>query len=95
MEPNRDCPRFARCSVNNCPLTAKYPDWPTHPDDPERRCTFGKTRRLRIAARYPGALRYGGLKSREYNGKLREERLTPEQRAERAERLERARQNSR
>ena len=60
MEPNRECPRFHHCSVNNCPLDSGYPDYDTSPLDKERRCTLGKTVRLRIAAKYPGELKYGG-----------------------------------
>lgn len=60
MEPNRECPRFERCSVNNCPLTVKYPDWYICPDDVERRCTLGKARRVLIASKHHGVLKHEG-----------------------------------
>lgn len=70
MMPNRECPRFNSCSVNNCPLDTGYPDYPASPLDGETTCTLGKTIRIRIAAKYPGVLRFEGLKSREYYGKI-------------------------
>lgn len=73
MEPNRDCPRFDRCRVNNCPLTAKYPDWYVSPGDAERKCTLGKVRRLLIAAKYPGVLKFEGLLQREFSWSQRPE----------------------
>ena len=65
-EPAFDCPRFQKCSVNNCPLYSGYPDMPSSPDDPERKCKVGKTIRLRVAAKHPSVLRYGGLTTREW-----------------------------
>jgi len=70
MEPCEDCPRYERCSVNNCPLHPEYPNLYTAPGDFEKRCTLGKARRLRIASRYPGVLKLGG-KTR---GEIRAER---------------------
>jgi len=93
-QPLFDCPRFDACSVNACPLDPQYPDRPSHPDDFERKCTLGKTYRERIAARYPGALRFDGLTSREWKARRRVEAMTPEEREELRERARFAREHS-
>ena len=66
MEPAFDCPRFQKCSVNNCPLFSGYPDMFASPNDSERTCTIAKSVRLRVAVNYPTALRYGGMTAREW-----------------------------
>ena len=60
-EPNHDYPRYDKCAANACPLHSFYPDLPTCPVDAEIVCRLSKPKRLRIAARYPGVLLYGGL----------------------------------
>jgi hypothetical protein len=61
----KQCPRWSRCSVNNCPLDAHM----THPDDKERKCPMEKGVRVRIAAKYPGELPMHGMTTREWAGK--------------------------
>jgi hypothetical protein len=75
-----ECPRFQRCSVNNCPLTPEYPNWPVSPLDPERKCGLAKSKRIAIAAKYPGTLRYEGMTRNEFNAKKRWESMDPEKR---------------
>lgn len=85
MEPNRECPRFQRCSVNNCPLDSGYPDYDTSPLDKERKCTFSKARRILIAVKYPGVLKYGGRTKAEYSAFLAYEQLSSEDKIKLAE----------
>ena len=59
-----NCPRFERCSVNNCPLHPKYPDMDTCPQDSEKRCTLGKKKRLLIAS--DSGLKFKGMTTREW-----------------------------
>ena len=74
-----ECPNFIKCSVNNCPLSAQYPDLDTLPDDPEKKCKLSKEKRLKIVTVNQGILKYGGLTQREFMGKKRWENLTPEE----------------
>ncbi len=75
----KECPNFIKCSVNNCPLSEKYPDWDTLPGGPERKCKLTKEKRLTIFTENQGNLLYGGLTKREYIGKKHWENLTPEE----------------
>ena len=59
-DPSFECPRFSRCAVNRCPLSPRYPQLASHPDDTEQKCRATKATRLKVAARYPGLLHYGG-----------------------------------
>lgn len=61
----RECPRWAHCSVNNCPLAPH----PAHPADRQTKCLVERIVRERISARYPGQLANGGLTAREAAGK--------------------------
>ena len=70
----RQCPRFDRCSVNNCPLDEAYPNRYVDPDDKEKRCPMEKGVRLRIAATAPGTHRLSGLTAAEYSATLAFER---------------------
>ena len=82
------CPRFDRCSVNNCPLNSYYPNWPTLPDDFEKKCHIGKIRRLKIINTNEGkSLLYGGLTIHEYNAKKRWEALSASDREEKIARF--------
>ena len=76
--PETECPRWAKCSVNNCPLTDRYPDWPTDPTDSEPKCTIAKSIRTRIGSQYPTILRLGGLTPREHASKATYDALSPE-----------------
>ena len=81
-EANVNCPRFSKCSVNNCPLTAKYPDWPVAEDDEQKKCTLGKAYRVRLAEGH-SELKYSGMTQREFKAKERWENLPPEEREKR------------
>ena len=69
MNLARQCPRFDRCSVANCPLSIGYPGHFTHPTDKERRCEMEKSVRTRIAATDPGVLPMSGLTVAEHAAK--------------------------
>ena len=87
IQPFRDCPRFKECSVNNCPLHPEYPLMFVDPADPEPRCTLAKTYREKVAEKFPGILKYGGLTTREFNGKTAWESLSQEEQDRRKEAL--------
>ena len=61
----RECPRWERCSVNNCPLDPH----PVNYSDNETRCTVAKSIRIRISEKFPGELEHGGLTRAEWAGK--------------------------
>jgi len=63
------CPRYLKCSVNNCPLSIDYPNLSVAPNDPEKKCGVAKTIRVRIGSQT--TLKYGGLTRGEYNAKER------------------------
>jgi hypothetical protein len=73
-----ECPRWERCSVNNCPLTVEYPDWAVAELDSEKKCTLGKNRRVAIGSKY-SELKMGGLTPREFAAKKRMENMSPEE----------------
>lgn len=77
--PFKKCPRYAKCSVNNCPLHPEYPDLYIDPEDLEKKCTMEKPVRTRIAAELPGILKYEGLTPREYSAKKRWDSLSEEE----------------
>jgi hypothetical protein len=79
------CPRYDRCSVNNCPLHPKYPNLYIDGADAEKVCDLGKARRQLIAGQFPGMLKYGGLTPREFKAQARWAALTPEERATKIE----------
>lgn len=81
-EPSEDCPRYLSCSVNACPLDTHYSKLYSAPLDSERKCTFAKSRRLRIAEDYPGALELGGLTRKEAAGNKVWEERDPAERAD-------------
>jgi hypothetical protein len=85
MTPATECPRYAGCSVNNCPLTTRYPHWPVDPNDVSRACPMEKGVRVRIAARHPGALQYGGLTKAEHTARARYDALPADVKARMAE----------
>lgn len=75
----KECPNFMKCSVNNCPVSEKYPDLDTLPGDTERKCKLTKEKRLKIVSENNLNLLYGGLTKREYIGKKMWDNLTPEE----------------
>jgi hypothetical protein len=85
-EPFYDCPRYAKCNVNKCPLHPKYPELITDPEDEEMKCDLAKSIRVRIAADFPDILKFNGLSPREYSAKSRWENMSPEEQREIKER---------
>lgn len=79
------CPRYDRCSVNNCPLHPKYPDLYIDEADAEKVCRLGKNRRMLIASQFPGILKYGGLTPRELKAQARWAAMSPEEKAAKIE----------
>ena len=79
----KHCSRWDHCSVNNCPLDPNEAptDWDKHP-----KCTMAKANRMRVAARFPGALPMAGMTAREFGGWTRYQSMTPEAKAAMAER---------
>lgn len=78
--PFYPCPRYDRCSVNNCPLHPKYPDLYFDEADADKVCDLGKNRRTLIASQFPGILKYGGLTPREFKAQARWAAMSPEER---------------
>lgn len=66
--PFYECSRYARCSVNNCPLHPDYPNLAVDSEDAEKKCQMKKTIRIKIAEKFPGILTYGGRTQREFTG---------------------------
>lgn len=79
QEPFYDCPRYQKCSVNNCPLHPQYPDLTIDPEDHEQKCTLAKSVRIRVAEKYPGVLKLEGLTPREFNGRNKWNALSTEE----------------
>ena len=69
MQIETGCPRYIKCSVNNCPLSTNYPNWETNINDPERKCKLPKVKRIELAK--GSSLKYEGMTQNEYNGKIR------------------------
>lgn len=76
-QPYHECPRFNRCSVNNCPLSFNYPFLVNY-EDRDPKCTLEKSVRVRIGSKYPG-LKYQGMTAREFNATKRYESLSVEE----------------
>ena len=85
--PFYKCPRYSKCSANNCPLHPVYPHILVCPEDGEQKCKVAKNIRIRISSESPGKLKYGGLTSREYTAKQKWESMTPEEQAVRKSRM--------
>lgn len=86
-----DCPRYKKCSVNNCPLDSAYPNRVTAEGDIEHKCTIAKTIRSRIAAKYPGVLKFEGLTPREFTAKKNWENLSEEEKDKKREAIKNVR----
>src|SRR5574340_114490 len=86
--PQKECPRYERCSVNHCPLDPWQDEHLPHSLDKEQKCPMEKNVRLRIGAKYRLWLPLGGLTPKEHAGAQKLARLTTGQRAEALERLE-------
>ncbi len=78
MIPLYECPKFDLCSVNKCVLDLNYPNLYIDKTDTERICKLNKNKRIIIASRYPGLLKYQGLTKKEFAGKMRWEKMEPE-----------------
>jgi hypothetical protein len=63
IEIFRNCPRFKKCNVNNCPLSSSYPNGFVSPGDREQKCSLAK-KRLTLGT----SLKYKGLTLREFKG---------------------------
>lgn len=86
IEPQRECPRWDKCSVNFCPLDPFQNQRPTHEADIEQKCTIAKTIRQRIGTKYPNLLPRFGLTSKEWAARLRFANMSWEQRQAMVER---------
>ncbi|AKB64938.1 hypothetical protein [Methanosarcina mazei] len=91
VEPFYDCPRYKKCSVNNCPLDPAYPNSVTDEADPEQKCTIAKNIRSRIAAKYPGTLKFEGLTPREFTATKNWESLPEEEKDKKREAIKNVR----
>jgi len=85
LEIMRQCPRFAGCSVNHCPLDSEQDRHLPHPSDRERVCPLEKQVRLRIGAKHLSVLPLGGLTRQEHAGALRWSKLGSAERSAIAE----------
>lgn len=83
--PLYKCPRYSKCSVNNCPLHPAYPDLPVDEGDTEQKCNMEKNVRLRISAEFPGVLKFDGMTPREFTGAKKWAELPPEEKERRQE----------
>lgn len=81
------CPRYLKCSVNNCPLDTEYPNGYIEAYDEEQKCSLAKSYRMLVAAQRPGFLRYEGMTSREHSSWTRWNSLSPAEQAARREKL--------
>lgn len=77
--PFYQCPRYAKCSLNNCPLHPGYPNLIADPEDVEQKCGISKNVRTRIAAEFPAVLKFEGLTSKEFTAKRVWESLSLEE----------------
>jgi hypothetical protein len=84
MKPEKHCPRYDRCSVNNCPLTVEYPNHLVVEPD-LKTCPMEKNVRKRISGQFPGILKHGGLTVREHAALMRYELLSLEDREKMAQ----------
>jgi hypothetical protein len=87
IEPFKSCPRYAKCSVNRCPLQTIYPEGFTAKTDKDKKCGLAKTIRQRVSGEFPGFLKLGGLTAREAESARRWAALTDEQRTEQINRI--------
>lgn len=67
--PFRECPRYDSCSCNKCPLDPLIDQRRVLPDD--EKCKAWKSTRMKIAAKYPKLLPYGGLYKKQWEAKKR------------------------
>ena len=84
-EPMRECPRYAACSVNHCPLDPEQDRHESHPDDKERKCPMEKGVRHRIGFKYHHLLPLDGLTPAEVAGARSWAKLPAAQQWERRE----------
>ncbi len=76
--PGHECPRFLKCSVNNCPLHPQYPDLYIDIDDKQKECSLAKTIRVEIGSKYP-ELKYQGMTPREWGATKRYESFSSDE----------------
>lgn len=87
LRPFEECPRYAVCSVNICPLDPEQDRRTIHELDKEQKCPMEKGVRVRIGSKYPDQLPMGGLTRPEWAAAKRMANLSPAQKLARAERL--------
>ncbi len=78
--PYHECPRYFQCNVNKCPLHPSYPRLVVDDEDRDHKCTLEKQVRFRIGTQYPDVLKWQGLTSREWTGKVKFESLSESER---------------
>jgi len=66
LRPFEECPRYAACSVNVCPLDPDQELRTVHKSDKELKCPMEKGVRMRIGSKYPELLPMGGLTRAEW-----------------------------
>ena len=69
LRPFEECPRYATCSVNICPLDPEQDIRTVHKLDKEQKCPMEKTVRARIGSQYPDTLPRLGLTRSEWASK--------------------------
>jgi len=89
--PFKECPSFDTCSAPKCPLD---PDIELRSDrlSGEEKCKAHKPTRMKIGAKYPDLLPYGGLTGREFKGKMAWEGKSEDEKRAVKERLEKVRE---
>ena len=63
-----NCPRFSSCNVNRCPLHPDYKKLKSSPNDKNRKCLLGKTRKRRI-------LKYYSIEKQSYDERTKEKNV--------------------
>jgi hypothetical protein len=89
--PFKECPSFDTCSAPKCPLD---PDIELRTDrlSGEEKCKAHKPTRMKIGAKYPDLLPYGGLTGREFKGKMAWEGKSEDEKRAVKERFEKTRE---
>ena len=88
-KPYEECPSFAKCSANICPLDPAQ-HLRTYIEG-EEVCHGEKPTRMKIGAKYAHLVQERGLTHREFRAQMREAALTPQQREIRTQALLKAR----
>ncbi len=92
LRPFEECPRYAGCSVNICPLDPDPDLRVVHKLDKEQKCPMEKQVRLRIGSKYPALLPLQGLTTKEAAGAARWAALSESEKQDRKTKLAAARE---